>query len=523
MKKNFFQRRIQCAARVCCLSAAALAPLCSCSEKIPFAENSGGESISLSVNSSKVSLNGTEYVFEAGDEIVAVSSGNAVATLSNSAENPNLFSGFFDDTLGADSESFRFYLNCGSAEKIATASPVYVQEGKPWLTAVAENVGRNASTGKYNVSVALAAPEGVIQIALESDYDCSVDILAHKANIAEFNGTWFSGNKLSGLEVKAGKPYFVNVPEGMSGGFCLTVQKDGEGTMFTNFGSLLTILKNTVVKIGEFIPFSKKIAFSGFDTTWSLYKNGDTDAANSKGADWIDSGTVTVSYVGASSSLAEFKSLTVNVDGTEFVTTSSSSLSWNGKREFSWTVPATDGHTDWSDVIISASAVFSTPFGDITIDGETTRVISGLPYSVAPPSNSNAHPWTVTRGGNKISFGSEYLEFTRKGTSGLNKDSLVESPHFNIPENVPVAMDTDYMIKGEQVLITYSAHLKSYIGGLLKIDDETSNKDGLRKQVTHTGELTPDFNYVEFEKMGTTELTGSARVYGVNLRYADTD
>ena len=524
MKKKFLLQRIQCVVRDCCVTVAVFASICSCNEKMPFVENGNGETIMFSVEQSKVTLDGTEYVFETGDEIVAVSSGNVVATLSNSAQNPNLFSGTFNGNLAPDSETFRFYLNCGSADKLSAGSPVFIQEGKPWLTAVVENVRRDSSTGKYTVSAALSAPTGVVQLALESDYYCTVDMLAHKANIAEFNGQWFTGKKLSGLEVKAGKPFFVNVPEGMEGGFCLTVTKEREGSMFTNFGSLMAILKNTIVNIGKFIPFSRNLTFSGFDTTWSLYKSGDVDGANAQKADWVGSGVVTVSYVGASSTLAEFKSLTVDVDGTQFSTTSSSSLKWIGKREFSWEVPATEGHNDWKDVTITASAVFSTPFGEVTIDGQTTRTISGLPYAVTRPSNTGDHPWTVKRGGNKISFGSEYLEFTSKGTSGLNDDSLVESPRFYIPETAAVVMDTDYMIKGRKVwFVTYSAQLKSYIGGVVKLDDETKDTNGIRKQDSHTGELTPSLNYVEFEKMGTTELTGSARIYGVGVRYSATN
>ena len=329
-----------------------------------------GEKVELDVESTKVTLNGTSYEFEAGDEIIAQSSKGAVAVLTNTAENPDHFTGTFSDFLLEDGEEFSFYFNCGQPDG-SVFSPVYRQEGKPWLRASQKDAHRNED-GNYGLSASFSSPDGMICLALNSGYDCTVDFTMHKAYLPIVGG-----NSIQGLELKAGRPAFINVSRHLGGGFYLTVHK-GDDVMYCNYASESTISENSIFTVPAFTTFGLSGSISGFGTNYDIYVTQGADAANAKAGDWMDKGTISVNIEGISSKLFTFKSLTVTVDETETAITDASALTWNGSKSFSVSLPESTGHSI-GEKPVKAVLTMATPDGEVSREITATRHITGLP------------------------------------------------------------------------------------------------------------------------------------------------
>ena len=135
-----------------------------------------GETITIQLAQTKVTLNETVYVFEGNEQIVvkADSGRGPVATLSNSTEDPTTFTGVFETPLGKENPSFDFYYNCTDA----SGNPDYEQNGQPWLEHKGVTATRTTDGGyAYYVveEVQLRQPEGYVALAITSDdYDCTV-------------------------------------------------------------------------------------------------------------------------------------------------------------------------------------------------------------------------------------------------------------------------------------------------------------------------------------------------------------
>ena len=144
--------------------------------------------------------------------------------------------------------------------------------------------------------------------------------------------------------------------------------------------------------------------------------------------------------------------------------------------------------------------------------------ITGLPYTAAPPTNTGAHLWTISRGKEKISFMSEYVEFTTSRTSLA--DPLIQSPSFQIPANINVVVESSFILKANQVWpVTYNSEIYLWISGEKKYTK--THKSTTEKQYNESieGIINTSKPYIEIEKNGTTELTGSAKFMSVIVKY----
>ena len=143
--------------------------------------------------------------------------------------------------------------------------------------------------------------------------------------------------------------------------------------------------------------------------------------------------------------------------------------------------------------------------------------VTGLPYTAAPPTNTGAHPWTISRGKEKISFTSEYVEFTTKRTSA--SDPLIQSPSFQIPADINVFVESSFKLKANEVLFTYNSEIYLWISGEKKYTK--THKSTTEKQYNESieGIINTSKPYIEIEKNGTTELTGSAKFMSVIVKY----
>lgn len=86
-----------------------LAVLVSCGKEALPSDRPKGEAVALTIApGTKVGIEGNEYVFEAGDKIIAVAENGSIAELSNSEPTVDRFNGTFSEPLG-DSKFIDLY------------------------------------------------------------------------------------------------------------------------------------------------------------------------------------------------------------------------------------------------------------------------------------------------------------------------------------------------------------------------------------------------------------------------------
>ncbi len=432
--------------------AAILAAAISCNKAEIIVPNKPlGDSVTLTVKSTKVGIDGNSYVFEPGDRIFAKASNGSTATLSNTADAPGTFSGTFSEPVSDDATIDLSY-NCDG----------FTQNGKPWLSAHDEQFSRD-SDGRILLNAEFSAPSGVRAIAITTGFDATVDFHA-KSPVSGFDGKTFSGNAaVTGLSVSAANGFttFVNVPDGLEGGFYLKFSDSEARSMFKSYASGSVISQNTRVSVNEFVPVSVTfdVNISGFPTSYSYYAANegiegisakDVAKANSISNDWIGSGSA--SYVmtstGIPSRLLTFESFTLNVDGKEYV----SSEAGSSRKEAGTpiVVDATPGHT-WGQKDITATVTYKDVEGnEYTATKTITRHITGLPYVAAPPKNNGNNPWKIDHTlGCKITFSADNVAL-----SGIINAPSITSPAFHIPEELDVTVNTNHSLANKGLLKT---------------------------------------------------------------------
>lgn len=408
-----------------------------------------GDSVTLTVTNTKVGIDGNSYVFEPGDQIFAKASNGSTATLSNTADAPGTFSGTFSEPVSDDAAIDLSY-NCDG----------FTQNGKPWLSAHDEQFSRD-SDGRILLNAEFSAPAGVRAIAITTGFDATVDFHA-KSPVSGFDGKTFSGNAaVTGLSVSAANGFttFVNVPDGLEGGFYLKFSDSEAMSMFKSFASGSVITQNTRVSVNEFVPVDVQfdVNISGFPTSYSYYAANegiegisakDVAKANSISNDWMGPGSA--SYVmtstGIPSRLLTFESFTLSVDGKEYV----SSEAGSSRKEAGTpiVVEATTGHT-WGQKDITATVTYKNVEGkEYTATKTITRHITGLPYVAAPPKDKGDNPWTSNYAlGLKITFSADNVAL-----SGIIYAPAITSPAFHIPEKLDVTVNTNHSLAYKNIL-----------------------------------------------------------------------
>lgn len=429
--------------------AAILAAAFSCNKAEIIVPNKPlGDSVTLTVTSTKVGIDGNSYVFEPGDLIFAKASNGSTATLSNTADAPGTFYGTFSGPVSDDAAIDLSY-NCDG----------FTQNGKPWLSAHDEQFSRD-SDGRILLNAEFSAPAGVRAIAITSGFDATVDFHA-KSPVSGFDGKTFSGNAaVTGLSVSAANGFttFVNVPDGLEGGFYLKFSDSEARSMFKSYASGSVISQNTRVSVNEFVPASVTfdVNISGFPTSYSYYAANegiegisakDVAKANSISNDWMGSGSA--SYVmtstGIPSRLLTFESFTLSVDGKEEVRSS---------RKDAGTpivVEATPGHT-WGQKDITATVTYKDVEGnEYTATKTITRHITGLPYVAAPPKDNGDNPWTSNYAVllNHVTFSADNVAL-----SAITRAPSITSPAFHIPEKLDVTVNTNHSLANKGLLKT---------------------------------------------------------------------
>lgn len=417
--------------------AAILAAAISCNKAEIIVPNKPlGDSVTLTVTSTKVGIDGNSYVFEPGDRIFAKASNGSTATLSNTADAPGTFSGTFSEPVSDDAAIDLSY-NCDG----------FTQNGKPWLSAHDEQFSRD-SDGRILLNAEFSAPAGVRAIAITTGFDATVDFHA-KSPVSGFDGKTFSGNaSVTGLSVSAANGFttFVNVPDGLEGGFYLKFSDSEARSMFKSYASGSVISQNTRVSVNEFVPADVQfdVNISGFPTSYSYYAANegiegisakDVAKANSISNDWIGPGSA--SYVmtstGIPSRLLTFESFTLSVDGKEYAAEAGTPI----------VVKATPGHT-WGQKDITATVTYKDVEGnEYTATKTITRHITGLPYVAAPPKDKGDNPWksNYAPARNQITFSADNVAL-----SGITKVPSITSPAFHIPEELDVTVNTNHSL-----------------------------------------------------------------------------
>ena len=481
-----------------------------------------GEKVTFAIPETKVAIGTDEgdgtrnYVFESDDIVYAVTTEGSVAAMEY--KGGNRFAGEFSKPVGAD-EKISLYYACYSAESNA---PAYVQNGKPWLVSLNNEYSRDENN-TIVLTAALDAPEGVVGMPIISGFGaCTVDFSAKTADIASFDGTSFSGGKtISGLSLESHSEAdadeytaVVNLPAGMEGGFWLKVSKDSQ----TMYRSSAATVSDRSFKMDSFTAatVNLNVTISGFPTTYSYGVGTDgvsknVSTANGKSNAWMGSGTATytISQEGIPAALLTFQSFTISGEG----------ISASGDETTKTiSVGETSSHTSWGAKTITATVTYKDIAGNTySKSASVTRHITGLPYSVTPPSNSGSNPWSITRGSNKISFNSDHVALGKSGT--VTENPLIKSPVFSIPAQTSVSSTVKYTLTSKKVLATYHCEFYMYIGGTKVLSDKSSSTGGTTSTKNISGTLTTQKAYIEFETNTRTELSGNAQVWSVSLNY----
>lgn len=493
--------------------AAILAAAFSCNKAEIIVPNKPlGDSVTLTVKSTKVGIDGNSYVFEPGDRIFAKASNGSTATLSNTADAPGTFSGTFSEPVSDDADIDLSY-NCDG----------FSQNGKPWLSAHDEQFSRD-SDGRILLNAEFSAPAGVRAIAITTGFDATVDFHA-KSPVSGFDGKTFSGNAaVTGLSVSAANGFttFVNVPDGLEGGFYLKFSDSEARSMFKSYASGSVITQNTRVSVNEFVPVDVQfdVNISGFPTSYSYYAANegiegisakDVAKANSISNDWMGSGSAsyTMTSTGIPSRLLTFESFTLSVDGKEYA----SSEAGSSRKEAGTpiVVEATPGHT-WGQKDITATVTYKDVEGnEYTATKTITRHITGLPYVAAPPKDKGNNPWTSNfTWGLKITFSADNVTL-----SGTLRAPAITSPAFHIPEELDVTVNTNHSLAYKNI-----AGVKKTVFEV-EANNETiiSNGDECTKlAMSGNGRLAPTGNTVTC--ISTYTMIGpSVTIFSVAINY----
>lgn len=490
--------------------AAILAAAISCNKAEIIVPNKPlGDSVTLTVTSTKVGIDGNSYVFEPGDRIFAKASNGSTATLSNTADAPGTFSGTFSEPVSDDATIDLSY-NCDG----------FTQNGKPWLSAHDEQFSRD-SDGRILLNAEFSAPAGVRAIAITTGFDATVDFHA-KSPVSGFDGKTFSGNaSVTGLSVSAANGFttFVNVPDGLEGGFYLKFSDSKARSMFKSYASGSVITQNTKISVNEFVPADVQfdVNISGFPTSYSYYaanegiegiSTKDVAKANSISNDWMGPGSA--SYVmtstGIPSRLLTFESFTLSVDGKEYVSSS---------RKEAGTpivVEATTGHT-WGQKDITATVTYKDVEGnEYTATKTITRHITGLPYVAAPPKNNGNNPWKIDHTlGCKITFSADNVAL-----SGIINAPSITSPAFHIPEKLDVTVNTNHSLANAYI---FFGERKTVFEVAANNETIISNGDECTKlAMSGNGRLSPSGNTVTC-KSDYTMIGPSVTIFSVAINY----
>lgn len=519
--KKYISLALATAAAIACSKVAPedISPI----ESLPQDENTeniqgepSGEKIIISLAQTKVSLDGDGcYQFD-GDEVIYVKarSTEAVAKLQNSADEKNTFTGVFNRLLGKDSETFDFYYNCTDENaNVVTdekGNVVKVQNGQPWLAAIGVGGERSKSSEySYELSdVKLNQLEGYVCLALNSDYPCTVDF--HTLSTALPNGE----TTISGIQLGSGKPYFVNITNGMKGGFYLTVTNPEGQKMYTSYGTTAEITSNKIIKTTKetFEEFSgvTNLEITGFETTYSYYTdNSPATDPNSKKYSWMNEGKVTFNLRGISSSLVN---LTFN-NGDHDVTVKpvkSGDL-------FTYTFVSTEDHTTFGEKTLKATVSFKDGIEPgATKETTAVRHITGLPNTLAPSKEY----WRDVRNSGYLSYETGYIKMNGSSTS---QTPLIESIHFHIPStSLNVSMIGNFYITSYKGLSKYYSIIYSYIGGTRAYEYKKDSNGGIEmKNISMTGSLTSSKPYVEYETKNANVWNANAycQIYSTEVKY----
>lgn len=463
-----------------------------------------GETITIQLAQTKVTLDKTVYVFEGNEQIVVKAASGPVATISNSTKDPNIFTGVFEKPLGKERDIFDFYYNCTDASGKAS----YVQNGQPWLEHKGVKATRAPEGGYAYVvkGVQLRQPEKYVAIAITSDdYDCTVSFNTREKDLPT------GGKTIEGIAVSAGKPYFVNVSKGMTGGFYLAVNKTGEtGTMYTSYGSSASIDANTSVKVKAFTPMSISGSLTGFETTYDLYKTKGAASANSESNDYMAGGKLKISVQGISNSLLSLDSITITSSDGKTLGSSTSQPVWSNK-EYTWYFNAVSSHTKWGELTVTATAVFNTPAGKVTAKVPAlSRHITGLPFNCEDFSKESGN-WNCNKLNGAIQFQTSGIYFY---------SSIKSSPYCTLKQNiysptdVSVSMDAEFYKDSGKTTGFTKAQLELSLGTLILSTQDTETQTlSINGTINGSSTLKGSFSY------GGVNYTADARIGKIHILY----
>lgn len=178
------------------------------------------------------------------------------------------------------------------------------------------------------------------------------------------------------------------------------------------------------------------VSVSGY-TSYSLFRGGDVAGANA----FTDASAIKGVAASAGISSDLIGNANYSAPSVSFATDKGKSLGAAQMTTPSYTYGEWGGHS-WASSNLTASVTFD---GVTVTSAPVVCVITGLPYSAAPPTKSGEHPWS---GSGACSFDSDKVRFGGGGGSGSCSLS------FHIPETVNVSVSAKIEACGATVNTT---------------------------------------------------------------------
>ena len=149
--------------------------------------------------------------------------------------------------------------------------------------------------------------------------------------------------------------------------------------------------------------------------------------------------------------------------------------------------------------------------------------VTGLPYRVAPPSNSGNNAWKTTRGSTNIDWNGDNVQLNAARSTSGDLVALIQSPSFYLPQDLKVSSVTQFVIKSNSE--RYNTTLNMYIGGSSSFTKESSSTSEVSFEETSSGTLTTSKPYIEYEAYRPVLPTSISNYYAkikvVNLYYTN--
>ena len=308
------------------------------------------------------------------------------------------------------------------------------------------------------------------------------------------NGTTSCSGSKSIAITPASTTVFIHMPAvSFSKGLCLTLTS-GSQTMIQSYSSITALEAGKAYSLGSLVFKPATVTLGDVSTSYT--KNGTVSKTNDIGGSEMRFGEC--SFSGISNAMVAQTGIEYN--GTQ------AAAERNGKTF----APATLTGLDWTSYKVRAYV--KTVDGNTFYSPEKSAVVTGIPYTAAPPKNDK---WVTSDNGNNIHFRDSYVQLGMDGTSTGDPQITLT---LNIPENIDITLDVSVNVNANRVGIWYNPTFTLSAGGTTVFTQKSDN-DSKQYNVSKNATLTSSNGTIQCKTGVRTRLGGQVRVHSVSVKY----